>query len=131
MPDTDVLPHKVESKEKWISSATLLESENKENQPDSLIPLIPPKPPSTPEPSSSGHIPTFSITTPTGRSPQSASSPSTKSGSPLTPMQFIRRADFDLATGRPVTPSKPPSRARNGPPPTPSQSYSRQGVWRP
>ncbi|KAF8631269.1 hypothetical protein AX15_002595 [Amanita polypyramis BW_CC] len=126
IPDTEVPPNKVESKEKWISSATLLESENKENQPQGLIP---PKPPRTPEPSSGASIPSFAITTPTGRSPQSLSS-SSKSGSPLTPMQFIRRADYDSSTGRPVTPSKPPSRARNAPP-TPSQSYSKQGVWRP
>lgn len=128
MPDADIPTHKIDSKEKWISSATLLEPANKENQPDTLVPH---KPPRTPEPGSGAHIPSFAITTPTGRSPQSASSPSTKSGSPLTPMQFMRRADFDPTTGRPVTPSKPPSRARNGPPSTPSQSYSKQGVWRP
>ncbi|KAK2466476.1 hypothetical protein APHAL10511_002118 [Amanita phalloides] len=127
MPDSDVPPHKVESKEKWISSATLIELESKEDQPQVLMV---PKSPRTPEPGSNTSIPSFAITTPKGRSPQSASSLSTKS-SPLTPMQFIRRADFDSTTGRPVTPSKPPSRARNAPPPTPSQSYSRQGVWRP
>ncbi|KAM6495594.1 hypothetical protein JOM56_008300 [Amanita muscaria] len=127
MGDSDALPIKGDTKEKWINAATLLESDEKENDSQGLVP---PKPPSTPEPKLSPGIPSFAITTPTGRSPQSISSPSTKSGSPLTPMQFIRRADFDLATGRPVTPSRPPTRARNAPP-TPSHSTNKHGVWRP
>ncbi|KAF8640093.1 hypothetical protein AX17_001331 [Amanita inopinata Kibby_2008] len=124
-------PPKVGAKEeKWISSVALLEQA--EENPTPPQGLVPPRPPSTPEPSAANFLPSFAITTPTGRSPHSISSPSTKGGSPLTPMQFIRRADYDPTTHRPLTPSKPPPRARNAPPtPTPSNHNTKQGVWRP
>ncbi|KAJ3766372.1 hypothetical protein FB446DRAFT_849723 [Lentinula raphanica] len=106
--------------ERWISSATLLE-EREQNSP--------PGPPKTPEPRGP-LIPSFAISTPSGRSPQSLmSTPSTK-GSPLTPLQFMRRADPDapaLFFNRPETPTKSPSRART----TTAHTPARQSVWRP
>lgn len=102
--------------EKWISSATLLEA------PELVTP------PRTPEPRLP-FVPSFALSTPSGQSPHSikSNSPSAK-GSPLTPLQFIRRADVD-AMLRPVTPSKPPTlRARNPATHTPT---TRNSVWRP
>ncbi|KAF8901676.1 hypothetical protein CPB84DRAFT_1777177 [Gymnopilus junonius] len=106
--------------EKWISSATLLEAQE------------PSTPPRTPEPQGP-FVPSFSLLTPSGQSPQSLkSSPSTK-GSPLAALQYIRRADPELSTGhstgmlRPATPSKPPLRGRNLTANTPA----RTSVWRP
>lgn len=102
--------------EKWISSATLLEA------PELATP------PRTPEPRLP-FVPSFALSTPTGQSPLSmkSSSPSAK-GSPLTPLQFIRRADVD-AMLRPATPSKPPSlRPRNSTAHTPN---TRNSIWRP
>jgi hypothetical protein len=102
--------------EKWISSATLLEA------PELATP------PRTPEPRLP-FVPSFALSTPSGHSPHSikSNSPSVK-GSPLTPLQFIRRADVD-AMLRPVTPSKPPSvRTRNTAPNTP---MTRNSIWRP
>jgi len=79
--------------EKWISSATLLESPQATE--------APPLPPCTPEPKGPS-IPSFSLLTPNGHSPRSlGSTPST--GSPLRSLQFIRRADPET---RPTTPSK-------------------------
>jgi len=104
--------------ETWISSSALLE------RPESM--LTPPQPPKTPEPKA---IPPFSLSTPTsGRSPQSLKSTSSP-GSPLTPLQFLRRADLDSVGARPLTPSKGPmlrSRlALNGPP------RPQAPVWKP
>lgn len=102
--------------EKWISSATLLESQESEN----------PAPPRTPEPTHP-FLPSFSLVTPSGQSPHSLkSSPSTK-GSPLTPLQFMRRAEVDLSLLRPATPSKTPLRSRVSNANTPS----RTAIWRP
>lgn len=106
--------------EKWISSATLLEAPETD---------IPPASPRTPEPKMP-FVPSFSLSTPSGQSPHSmkSNSPSVR-GSPLTPLQFIRRADVD-AMLRPVTPSKPPTlRARN--PATHVHTPARNSVWRP
>ena len=97
---------------KWISSATLLEAQGS--------PAVAPK---TPEPTFP-FLPTFALMTPSAQSPRSLkSSPSTK-GSPLTPMQFIRKADSDLSLLRPVTPSKSPYRSR-------MPSNPNTPVWRP
>ncbi|KAJ7179376.1 hypothetical protein C8R46DRAFT_1073575 [Mycena filopes] len=103
---------------KWISSATLLEAAE---------PETPPRSPRTPEPH--GLVPSFSLSTPTGNSPHSIkSSPSTK-GSPLTPLQFMRRAEPD-AVPLLASPSKPSSsnhrRTR-----TTSTTPARNSVWRP
>ncbi|KAI0320620.1 hypothetical protein OF83DRAFT_529791 [Amylostereum chailletii] len=101
--------------ERWISSATLLEAPE--------IITTPPRPPITPEPSG---VPSFSLSTPGGRSPHSIKSTSSP-GSPLTPLQFLRRADVDLGT-RPSTPSRSPAlRPRTSVPPTPS----RAPAWKP
>ncbi|KAJ4472220.1 hypothetical protein J3R30DRAFT_3298867 [Lentinula aciculospora] len=104
--------------ERWISSATLLE-EREQN--------TPPGPPRTPEPKGP-LLPSFSLSTPSGHSPQSLmSTPSTK-GSPLTPLQFMRRADPEAPFfARPETPTKSPSRARTNNAHTPA----RQSIWRP
>ena len=84
--------------EKWISSATLFEAPE--------IVATPP-PPRTPEPSGP-FIPSFTLSTPSARSPHTVkSSPST--GSPLAPLQFLRRANPDGPPMRPITPSKPPT----------------------
>ncbi|KAF9563735.1 hypothetical protein CPC08DRAFT_705858 [Agrocybe pediades] len=105
--------------EKWISSSTLLEARAQ----------TPPRAPQTPEPTVP-FLPSFSLMTPSGQSPRSmGSSPSAK-GSPLTPLQFMRRAEPEYPSGilRPVTPSKPP-RGRISNANTPSAP--RTSVWRP
>lgn len=87
--------------EKWISSTTLLEAA--EISDSTTKP--PPMPPRTPEPKFP-FVPSFSLLTPSGQSPRSiGSSPSTKS-SPLTPLQFMRRAGPESTLLRPVTPTK-------------------------
>lgn len=102
--------------ERWISSATLLESHESETS----------APPRTPEPTHP-FLPSFSLVTPSGQSPHSLkSSPSTK-GSPLTPLQFMRRVEVDLSLLRPATPSKTPLRNRVSNVNTPS----RTAIWRP
>ncbi|KAG7097166.1 hypothetical protein E1B28_004542 [Marasmius oreades] len=106
--------------EKWITSATLLEAVKK----------FPSRAPRTPEPNESPTLlPSFALQTPSGQSPRSLlSTPSTK-GSPLTPLQFMRRAEPDAPFFRPETPSRPPSgRCRT---PTIPSTPGRQGVWRP
>ncbi|KAK0490783.1 hypothetical protein IW261DRAFT_1434108 [Armillaria novae-zelandiae] len=109
--------------EKWISSATLLETpeiaevENENS---------PPRPPRTPEPYSS-FLPSFALSTPSGKSPHSIKSSPSSKGSPLTPLQFIRRADPETSYLRPTTPSKPPaSRSR-----TKAYTPARNAIWRP
>ena len=99
-------PRANKQEEKWISSMTLLEaaeitsSDNDRKSPS-------PASPRTPEPKFP-FVPSFSLLTPSGQSTRSiGSSPSTK-GSPLTPMQFIRRAELDSALLRPATPTKQP-----------------------
>lgn len=101
--------------ERWISSATLLEA-----------PEIITSPPRTPEPRCNP-IPSFILSTPSGHSPHSVKS-TPSSGSPLAPLQFLRRAAPDATSIRPVTPSKPPThRPRSTIPNTPA----RRTVWRP
>lgn len=102
--------------ENWISSATLLEAPE----------IITSPPPRTPEPHGPS-IPSFILSTPGAHSPHSVKS-SPSSGSPLAPLQFMRRAALDVPPLRPVTPSKPPThRPRSSIPSTPS----RHTVWRP
>ncbi|KAJ7283912.1 hypothetical protein C8J57DRAFT_1171877 [Mycena rebaudengoi] len=100
---------------KWISSTTLLEAA----EPDT-----PPQPPRTPEPS--GHVPSFSLSTPTGNSPHSLKSSPSNNGSPLTPLQFIRRADPAAVPLHLASPSKSHIRTR-----TTSTTPARNAVWRP
>ncbi|KZV65803.1 hypothetical protein PENSPDRAFT_113134 [Peniophora sp. CONT] len=88
------MPHVGSRDEKWISSTTLLEAQ----EPN----LTPPRAPKTPEPNG---VPSFVFQTPNARSPHSLKS-SPSPGSPLTPLQFMRRADHEGA--RPGTPSKAP-----------------------
>ncbi|KIK65539.1 hypothetical protein GYMLUDRAFT_70641 [Collybiopsis luxurians FD-317 M1] len=109
-------PGRRAAEERWISSATLLEEHD-----------TPPGPPKTPEPRAPG-LPSFAISTPSGHSPQSLlSTPSTK-GSPLTPLQFMRRAEPDVPfLSRPETPTKTPHRTRTSTAHTPS----RHSIWRP
>ena len=82
--------------ETWISSATLQQSSIQEV-------LSPPLHPSTPEPHGS-YIPPFALSTPSGTSPKSIKSSSP--GSPLQPIQFIRRADRESPMLRADTPTK-------------------------
>ncbi|KAF8450751.1 hypothetical protein L210DRAFT_3521158 [Boletus edulis BED1] len=99
--------------EKWISSATLFETSE----------IVGTPPPRTPEPSGP-FIPSFTLSTPSARSPMK-SSPS--SGSPLAPLQFMRRANPDGPPIRPITPSKPPThRSRTSILNTPARH-----AWRP
>jgi hypothetical protein len=102
--------------EKWISSSTLLEAA----EGDETLPL----PPRTPEPKTI--VPSFSLLTPSGQSPQSLNStPST--GSPLRSLQFIRRADPE-SLNHPATPSKVSQHnSQKISPRTPA----RNSVWRP
>ncbi|KAF9076460.1 hypothetical protein BDP27DRAFT_1379987 [Rhodocollybia butyracea] len=104
--------------ERWISSATLLEERE-----------TPPGPPRTPEPRGP-LLPSFALSTPSGHSPHSLrSTPSTK-GSPLTPLQFIRRAEPEIPFfGRPETPSKKPSQSRMSM--NSAHTPARQSIWRP
>ncbi|KAI9001150.1 hypothetical protein BD414DRAFT_404342 [Trametes punicea] len=81
--------------EKWISSASLTQAA--EN-------MAPPLPPRTPEPKE-GKIPSFALSTPNGTSPKSIQG-SPSPGSPLHPLQFIRRADRDPVSYRPETPTR-------------------------
>jgi hypothetical protein len=116
LPDSP--PRSRPREDKWISSATLLEApENSET---------PPLSPATPEPTMP-FIPTLSLLTPSGHSPRSLkSTPST--GSPLMPMQFMRRADAENSYLHPSTPSKSPGhRLQKSAPATPS----RHAIWRP
>ncbi|KAG6833796.1 hypothetical protein H0H87_011730 [Tephrocybe sp. NHM501043] len=112
------------SEEKWISSTTLLDTPAEVDSP--------PVPPRTPEPTLP-FVPSFSLSTPNGKSPHSlhsaSNSPSTK-GSPLTPLQFIRRADLDNAL-RPGTPSKPPINLRPRVATTQNPPPARNLIWRP
>ncbi|KAG1820449.1 uncharacterized protein BJ212DRAFT_1340209 [Suillus subaureus] len=98
--------------EKWISSATLLEAPE----------IVTTPPPLTPEPRGP-FLPSFTISTPGAHSPHSVKS-TPSSGSPLAPLQFLRRANPDAM--RPVTPSKP-HRPRTSIPNTPA----RHNLWRP
>ncbi|EGO01684.1 hypothetical protein SERLA73DRAFT_158900 [Serpula lacrymans var. lacrymans S7.3] len=102
--------------ERWISSATLLEAPE----------IMTTPPPRTPEPRGP-FVPSFAISTPGGHSPHSMKS-TPSSGSPLAPLQFMRRADIECPAFRPVTPSKTPThRPRQSVPSTPA----RHSVWRP
>jgi hypothetical protein len=75
--------------EKWISSRTV--SIAKDSHPTELPELPQPNgPPRTPEPKARG--PTVILHTPSGASPHSLNSGGSP-GSPLTPLQFIRKAE--------------------------------------
>ncbi|KAJ7228915.1 hypothetical protein GGX14DRAFT_615808, partial [Mycena pura] len=112
-------PHQVGGLEpKWISSATLVEA---------VEPETPPHSPRTPEPDGSA-LPSISLQTPNGNSPRSLkSSPSTK-GSPLTALQFMRRAEPEATSLQSVSPSKSTSHIRTR---TASSTPARNSVWRP
>ncbi|KAJ7068033.1 hypothetical protein C8F01DRAFT_1116622 [Mycena amicta] len=112
----DSPPRPGASAPKWISSTTLLEDAETET---------PPQSPRTPEP----HVlPTFSLMTPSANSPQSLrSTPSTK-GSPLTPLQFMRRAEPDAAPLPTASPSKSHIRTRTT---STSTTPARNLIWRP
>jgi hypothetical protein len=113
---SDAAPNIGSREEKWISSNTLLEAAE----------ITPPRPPKTPEPTG---VPTFVFSTPGGRSPQSMKT-SSSPGSPLTPMQFMRRADRDAVGVRPSTPTKAgPIRQRHPLVNTPKSLG--QPVWKP
>ncbi|KAJ7047629.1 hypothetical protein C8F04DRAFT_1059531 [Mycena alexandri] len=103
---------------KWISSATLLEAAE---------PETPPRSPRTPEPH--GSVPSFSLLTPTGNSPHSLKSSPSNKGSPLTPLQFMRRAEPD-AVPLLASPSKPSSHHRTRTTST-IHTPARNSVWRP
>ncbi|KAJ6510065.1 hypothetical protein C8R47DRAFT_1096629 [Mycena vitilis] len=113
---------------KWISSATLLEAA----EPDT-----PPQSPRTPEPRGST-VPSFSLLTPTGKSPQSLKSSPSNKGSPLsqglTPLQFMRRAEPD-AVPLQASPSKSTTlnhqRTRTTSSIHNANTPARNSIWRP
>lgn len=107
--------------ERWISSATLLEAPEASD--------TPPMPPRTPEPRPP-FLPSFSISTPSGKSPHSVKSTPSSKGSPLTPLQFMRRAEPETPLLRPDTPSKP-STARTRNMNMAMNTPNRNSVWRP
>ncbi|KAK0468121.1 uncharacterized protein EV420DRAFT_1502983 [Desarmillaria tabescens] len=111
--------------EKWISSATLLETPELAEVENETV-LSPPRPPRTPEPHNS-FLPSFALSTPSGKSPHSIKSTPSSKGSPLTPLQFMRRADPETSYLRPMTPSKPPA-ARSR---TKAYTPARNTIWRP
>ncbi|KAJ6599331.1 hypothetical protein DFH09DRAFT_1130762 [Mycena vulgaris] len=115
-PDSPPRPGAGEAK--WISSATLLEAAE---------PETPPRSPCTPEPHGSS-LPSFSLLTPSGNSPHSLKSSPSNKGSPLTPLQFIRRADPDAVPLHSASPSKPTAHLRAR---TTSSTPARNTVWRP
>ncbi|KAG8935530.1 hypothetical protein FRC02_007674 [Tulasnella sp. 418] len=124
--------------EKWISSATLLEAANTAGPSDSLRPSTPSRPPTTPEPRSSptraALSPRDSFSTPKmpgrlsplvqrGHSPMHSVTSGSPGGSPLTPLQFMRKAEDSLPNLpsvmiRPTTPSHSnsygPTKAKKG-----------------
>ncbi|KAH9048968.1 hypothetical protein EDB84DRAFT_27487 [Lactarius hengduanensis] len=111
--------------EKWISSSTLLEAPEL---------ITPPRPPRTPEPGSGGiSLPSFALSTPNGRSPQSIKTHSSP-GSPLTALQFLRRVDGEGGLVRPSTPTKGSllnDHGRSPLPFAPMRSPNRIPVWKP
>ncbi|KAI9447766.1 hypothetical protein H4582DRAFT_1896216 [Lactarius indigo] len=120
------MPYLGSREEKWISSSTLLEAPEL---------ITPPRPPRTPEPGSGGiSLPSFALSTPSGRSPQSIKTHSSP-GSPLTALQFLRRVDGEGGLVRPSTPTTKGSLLHNhGRPPlpfAPMRSPNRVPVWKP
>ena len=103
--------------EEWINSSTLL--------PPADIVVSPPRAPRTPEPKGP-FLPSFSLMTPSGQSPRSLKS-TPSSGSPLTPLQFMRRVEqYSPGSLRPSSPSTT-GRPGHSAPNTPS----RNPLWRP
>ena len=123
------MPYIGSREEKWISSSTLLEAPE-------LI-STPVRDPKTPEPSSGGTLlPSFALSTPSGKSPQSIKTHSSP-GSPLTALQFLRRVDGEESFLRPATPLKGSTLRNNGRasraslPHAPIRSPNRAPVWKP
>lgn len=106
--------------EKWISSKALLDAAE-------IVPGSPPRAPYTPDPRGTPPLPSFALSTPSGRSPQSLKSTPSPGSSPLTPMQFIRRVDGEVVSPllRPTTPARPPSSLRS------VRNTPRTHSWRP
>lgn len=123
VPGPESPPRPGSQNERWISSATLLEARES---------ISPPRAPLTPEPNPT-FLPSFSLVTPSGHSPKSFKSlspPSLRGSSPLTPLQFMRRAEPgpDMTLLQPAaTPSKSSLRGRISNANTPSHN----SVWRP
>ncbi|KAI9467273.1 hypothetical protein BJY52DRAFT_59540 [Lactarius psammicola] len=120
------MPYLGSREEKWISSSTLLEAPEL---------ITPPRPPRTPEPGSGGiSLPSFALSTPSGRSPQSIQTHSSP-GSPLMPLQFLRRVDGEGGLIRPSTPTTKGSllrdHGRSPLPFAPMRSPNRVPVWKP
>jgi hypothetical protein len=121
------MPYLGSREEKWISSSTLLEAPEL---------ITPPRPPRTPDPGSAGtSLPSFALSTPSGRSPQSINTHSSP-GSPLTALQFLRRVDGESILARPSTPTTKGSllnnnHSRSPLPFAPMRSPNRVPVWKP
>jgi len=119
------MPYLGSKEEKWISSSTLLEA------PELITP--PPRAPKTPDPGSGSMLlPSFALSSPSGKSPQSIKTHSSP-GSPLTALQFLRRVDEDSFL-RPATPHKGSTlrdHARPSLPLPPIRSPNRAPAWKP
>jgi hypothetical protein len=121
------MPYPGSREEKWISSSTLLEAPE-------LI-STPARDSATPEPSSGGmFFPSFALSTPSGKSPQSIKTHSSP-GSPLTALQFLRRVDGEDSFLRSATPFKSSTSRSSGrislPPGSIRSPPNRAPVWKP
>ncbi|KAI0291736.1 hypothetical protein BC826DRAFT_1021878 [Russula brevipes] len=120
------MPYLGSKEDKWISSSTLLEA------PELITP--PPRAPKTPDPGSGSMLlPSFALSSPSGKSPQSIKTHSSP-GSPLTALQFLRRVDGEDSFLRPATPHKGSTlrdHARPSLPLPPIRSPNRAPAWKP
>lgn len=118
MPENS--PPRMGSKEeKWINSSTL-------GQAAEII--SPPRPPKTPEPKDP-FLPSFALSTPSGKSPHSLKT-SPSPGSPLHALQFIRRVEMADLSYRPETPTRSTRSGTSSVLNTPSRHFP-QPAWRP
>ncbi|KAI1792964.1 hypothetical protein LXA43DRAFT_301235 [Ganoderma leucocontextum] len=107
------------NEEKWITSSTLAQAAEIAS---------PPRPLKTPEPKGP-YLPSFALSTPSGKSPQSLKT-SPSPGSPLHALQFIRRAEMGDLSYRPETPTRSTRSGTTSVLNTPSRHYP-QPAWRP
>ncbi|KAH9943020.1 uncharacterized protein BXZ73DRAFT_40145 [Epithele typhae] len=115
-------PHIGQREERWISSSTLAQAVD--NRGSSM------SPPKTPEPKMP-FLPSFALVTPSGTSPKTIKTPPS-SGSPLTALQFMRRADMENASYRPETPTRSTRSGTSSVMSTPSRHHPHPApAWRP
>ncbi|TBU42137.1 hypothetical protein BD309DRAFT_866914 [Dichomitus squalens] len=118
----DTSPPRLASREeKWINSSTLAQAA------EAISPMVPPK---TPEPQGP-YLPSFALSTPSGKSPQSLKT-TPSPGSPLHALQFIRRAEMGDLSYRPETPTRSTRSGTSSVLHTPARHHPHsQPAWRP